>query len=44
MQLAPPPAREAIRVSLPNGVRIELPGRLAADEWRELLDVLKAAS
>ena len=40
VQLAPTPARESIRVSLPNGVRIEVPGRLEADEWRTLLGAL----
>jgi hypothetical protein len=44
VQLATPPARESIRVSLPNGVRIEVPGRLERDEWRTLLDALSSAS
>jgi len=42
VQLAASPARESIRVNLPNGVHIELPGRLEADEWRTLLDALKS--
>jgi len=44
VQLATPPTRESIRVSLPNGVRIEVPGRLELNEWRTLLDALKSAS
>ena len=44
VQLATPPSRESIRVSLPNGVRIEVAGRLALDEWRTLLDALSSAS
>lgn len=44
VRLAPPPARGSVRVSLPNGVRMEVRGRLEPDEWRTLLDALTCAS
>jgi len=34
------PALESIRVSLPNGVRIEVPGIVNGEQWRALLESL----
>ena len=31
---------ESLRVSLPNGVRIEVPGGVGVEQWRTLLDAL----
>ena len=41
VQVAPrPPSYEPVRVSLPNGVRIEVPGLVDAQQWRALLGAL----
>ena len=32
--------REPVRVDLPNGVRLEVPGIVDAQQWRTLLDAL----
>ena len=34
------PVSDLIRVSLPNGVRIEVPGIIDGEQWRALLDSL----
>ena len=40
VQLAPSESSESIRVSFPNGIRMEVPGRLEPQHWRTLLEVL----
>jgi len=44
VQLAAAHARELTRVNLPNGVCIEVPGRLAPEEWRTLLDASRSGT
>lgn len=40
VQLAPPQSCEPIRINFPNGVRMEIPGRLESQHWHTLLEVL----
>ena len=40
VQLTPPQSPELIRISFPNGVRMEVAGRLESQHWRTLLEVL----
>jgi hypothetical protein len=40
VQLAPPQSCEPTRINFPNGIRIEMPGRLEPQQWRTLLEVL----
>ncbi len=44
VQLAAAHSRELTRVNLPNGVCIEVPGRLAPEEWRTLLDASRSGT
>jgi hypothetical protein len=44
VRLAAPHSRELTRVNLPNGVCIEVPGRLAPEEWRTLLDASRSGT
>jgi len=37
-----PPA--PVRIALPNGMRIEVPSTLSADEWRPLLTLLSSGT
>jgi len=39
VQLAPSESCEPIRISFPNGIRMEVPGRLEPQRWRTLLEV-----
>ena len=40
VQLAPSEPCESTQISFPNGIRIEVPGRLEPQQWRTLLEVL----
>jgi hypothetical protein len=42
VQLTPSASREPIRINLINGIRIEVPSALNADDWRALLGALSA--
>jgi len=42
VQLTTLASREGFTVSLPNGVRIEVPGTVDPHQWRALLDALRA--
>ncbi len=44
VQLGAVSASASIRIALPNGVRIEVPGALSVEQWRPLLALLSSGA